>query len=69
MLDTLPPIQLYNLKTDPGETTNLQHDNTEIVAELKSILNRYIKEGHSTPGEPQKNDPIDFEWKQIGFVR
>ncbi len=68
IIQTLPPIQLYNLKSDPGETINLHEENLEKVNELKSLLKKYITEGRSTPGVPQKNDSIDFEWKQIGFI-
>jgi len=68
IIDTLPAIQLYNLDTDPGEQKNLQAVNPDKVNELKSLLIKYIKDGRSTPGVPQKNDAIDFEWKQIDFV-
>lgn len=27
-----------------------------------------ILQTRSTPGEPQKNDSIDFEWQQINFI-
>jgi arylsulfatase A len=64
----LPDVQLYNLASDPGETTNLQAENPEKVAALKSLLSKYIKDGRSTPGAPQQNDKIEGEWKQIGFV-
>ncbi|SFU03369.1 Arylsulfatase A [Algoriphagus locisalis] len=64
----LSDVQLYNLASDPGETTNLQAENPEKVAALKSLLSKYIKEGRSTPGAPQQNDKIEGEWKQIGFV-
>ena len=67
-IDSLPDIQLYNLKNDPGETTNLQASNTPKVEELRSLLVKYILEGRSTPGPAQKNDSIDFEWKEIGFI-
>lgn len=67
-IDSLPKMQLYNLKNDPSETTNLFTKNIEKVAELKSILIRYIVDGRSTQGVPQKNDSIDFEWKQIEFI-
>ncbi len=66
--ETLPQIQLYNLAQDPGEENNLQDQHTEVVAELKSLLTKYILEGRSTPGPKQQNDPIDFEWKQISFI-
>ncbi|MBN3584016.1 arylsulfatase [Algoriphagus aestuarii] len=64
----LPDVQLYDLSTDPGETTNLQAENPEKVAKLKALLIKYIKEGRSTPGAPQQNDPIEGEWKQISFM-
>lgn len=67
-IDTLPKYQLYNLKEDPSETNNLVASNTEKVDELKSLLTKYIKEGRSTPGEPQQNEPIKHEWKQVGFM-
>jgi len=65
--DTLSDIQLYNLEEDPGETNNLQAEHPEKVRELKSLLSEYILEGRSTPGKPQENDPIDFEWEQADF--
>lgn len=52
--DTAPeaPAQLYNLETDPGETTNLLFKNPEIAAELKALLDQSIKEGRSVPIPP-----------------
>jgi arylsulfatase A-like enzyme len=67
-IDTMPSIQLYNLDTDPGEMDNLQGEHPETVTELRSLLTKYILDGRSTPGAAQKNDPIDFVWKQIGFI-
>ncbi len=43
------PGQLYNLETDPGETTNLYFEHPEIVKELKSQLDRYVAAGRSAP--------------------
>ena len=43
------PGQLYNLDTDPGETTNLYFKHPEIVAELKSLLDQSKTEGRSRP--------------------
>ncbi|UOY04940.1 arylsulfatase [Muricauda sp. SCSIO 64092] len=64
----LPPIQLYNLRDDPGETKNLHTTHTAKAKELKSLLMKYIVEGRSTPGVPQKNDSIDFKWEQVSFM-
>jgi arylsulfatase A len=60
----LPLVQLYNINSDPGETVNLQDKYPEIVSELKGILKKYIEEGRSTPGKPQKNDG-EYPWEQI----
>ncbi len=68
VLDALPPIQLYNLTNDPGETNNLQSSKPEVVNELKTLLINQIKNGRTTPGAPQSNDLIDFEWRQVSFM-
>ena len=43
------PGQLYNLESDPGETTNLYFEHPEIVKELKSELDHYVASGRSAP--------------------
>ncbi len=68
VMDTLPKYQLYNMNEDPGETNNLIASNTEKVNELRTLLSKYITQGRSTPGEPQQNDPIEGEWRQIKFI-
>jgi arylsulfatase A len=47
--DTAPaaPGQLYNLDTDPGETTNLYHQHPEIVRALKAKLDALKAAGRS----------------------
>ena len=67
IIATLPPIQLYNLADDPKESKNVYMKYPDVVKELKGILIRYIKEGRSTPGTPQKNDGEE-KWKQISWV-
>ncbi|GMQ26423.1 arylsulfatase [Algoriphagus sp. oki45] len=64
----LPELQLFNLASDPGETTNLEAEQTEKVEELKSLLAKYIQQGRSTPGAPQANDPFEGEWGQVWFM-
>jgi len=68
-LDTLPPIQLYNLKNDPEEALNLQATQSEKVSELTQLLTGYIQDGRSTIGTPQKNDYFKGDWKQIRFMQ
>lgn len=49
--DTAPeaPGQLYNLETDPGETTNLYFKHPEIMRELKALLEESKANGRSAP--------------------
>lgn len=57
----LPEVQLYNLKEDIGETTNLQAKNPEKVEELTKLLKSLVERGRSTPGPALKNDvPVDI---------
>lgn len=66
-LASLPSVQLYNMKTDPSEQKNVEAQYPEKVAELSSLLARYVEKGRSTPGNPQKNDG-EYPWKQLGDV-
>lgn len=50
------PVLLFNLDEDLGEAKNLAADQPERVAELQALLETVIRNGRSTPGEPQKND-------------
>jgi hypothetical protein len=57
----MPPLQLFDLSSDIGEQHNLQADHPEIVHQLTSIMEKYVAEGRSTRGSPQKNDvAVDF---------
>lgn len=60
----LPPVQLYNLKSDPSEKVNVQDKYPEVVHKLTALLKKYIVEGRSTAGEIQENDG-KYPWKQI----
>ncbi len=51
----LLPIQLYDLRTDIGETRNVQDRHPEVVARLTKLLEQYVADGRSTPGKPQPN--------------
>jgi len=62
----LPPVQLYNLKDDVGERSNLCAQYPQVERELRDILTACIKNGRSTCGSPQENAPADpwpgLEW-------
>lgn len=45
----LPPVQLYDLENDIGETNNVHDRHPEIVRELKDLLAKYEREGRSAP--------------------
>jgi arylsulfatase A-like enzyme len=59
----LPLVQLFDLEADPGETKNLQAEQPEAVARLTALLERYVRDGRSTPGAPQANDGEVDIWK------
>jgi len=40
-------VQLYNLATDPGETTNVYKQNIEITNQMKTLLEKYKDQGFS----------------------
>ena len=52
------PGQLYNLTTDPGETTNLFYKNPEKRKELQTLLESLKKNGRSAP---TGREPIGIE--------
>jgi len=54
--DQSQPVQLYNVASDIGETTNLAADQPERVAQMQALLEKIITQGRSTPGPAQKND-------------
>ncbi|MFR9602673.1 MAG: arylsulfatase [Rikenellaceae bacterium] len=63
----LPPIQLYNLKSDPAEKFNLQDQYPEKVAEMFTLLRKQVSDGRSTPGELQSNE-VRSPWHHLDKV-
>lgn len=63
----LPPMQLYHLKEDIGETANLVASHPEKARELKNALKKIILDGRSTPGTKQENEGMEG-WKQIQSI-
>lgn len=47
--DPEAPMQLFNLKDDPGETINLYSQNPEIVNKLNALLEESIRTGRTGP--------------------
>lgn len=53
--DPYSPLELYNLKTDPQERTNLAAANKKVLNELATSLRRHIQRGGATPWQqPQR---------------
>ena len=52
----LPPMQLYDLASDPGEELNLYAQHPERVARMQTMLKQIIDAGRSTPGPQLAND-------------
>ena len=48
--------ELYNISNDLSEKKDLLAENPEISSTLTSLMQSYIDQGRSTPGQPQKND-------------
>jgi arylsulfatase A-like enzyme len=48
--------ELYNLQNDLSETKDISEANPDVVKRLTTLMNRYIAEGRSTLGAPQKNE-------------
>jgi arylsulfatase A len=52
----LPPVQLYNIKKDIAETTNVADEHPQVVSELTKLMTDYIEKGRSTPGIKLQNE-------------
>lgn len=63
----LPPIQLYDLRTDIGERKNVYEQEPAVVEELTAVLTRYVRDGRSTPGAPQSNTGARY-WPQLNWL-
>ncbi len=61
-------IQLFDMLTDPTESTNVQADYPEIAKAMTTRLAKIITEGRSTPGIPQQNAPAKKGWEQINWI-
>ena len=58
-------VELFNLATDPAQKYNLYATETAKVNELKTLMERYVREGRSTAGPKQKND-VEIAWDKLG---
>ncbi|MCH1440860.1 MAG: hypothetical protein L7W43_14450, partial [Rubripirellula sp.] len=64
-------VQLYNLRNDPAETTDVAANNLNQMKKMLADYHEIIRNGRSTPGAPLSNDrnvkafrPPAFVWKK-----
>jgi arylsulfatase A-like enzyme len=50
--DPYSPLELYNLKEDPQERTNVIKQNPRIARELQTALRQHVQRGGATPWQP-----------------
>ena len=62
-----PPFELYNMKDDWRETTNVYGQYPEVVTRLEGLATKTVMDGRSTPGVAQKNDGEPF-WPQLTWI-
>lgn len=63
-----PPFQLFNLREDLAETTNLYSTEPRRVTELALLLREQIVSGRSTPGAAQSNTGGN-DWPQLEWMK
>lgn len=61
------PYQLYDLSVDVGERENVAAQHPDLVEEMRLLLKRYVQQGRSTSGAPQKNTGAPF-WPQLCWM-
>ena len=61
-----PLYELYDIEADPGETKNLYFDHPEVVGRLQQQITHIIKNGRSTPGQPQSF--VKTNWDQLTWM-
>lgn len=64
----LPKYQLYNMLEDPRETTSLYGQYPELEATLTELATDIVKNGRSTPGEPQPYVESK-RWRQLFWMK
>jgi hypothetical protein len=65
MRKKMPMIQLYNMENDAAEKHNVGHNYPDVVYRLTQCLEKYVKQGRSTPGRPQKNTGEPDIWQSL----
>lgn len=64
----MPKFQLYDLKNDIGETTNVIDKYPEIYTKLREALKTIVQNGRSTKGPVQRNNGEQV-WETIKWIQ
>ena len=62
-----PPFELYEMKRDWRESTNVHDQHRDVVERLKAAATKMVREGRSTPGVAQQNDGAQ-SWPQLTWI-
>jgi len=62
-----PPFELYDMKPDWRETTNVHAQHPGVVARLQELATKIVRDGRSTPGAAQKNDGPQL-WPELTWI-
>jgi arylsulfatase A-like enzyme len=55
-------LQLFDLSVDVAERNNVVREHPDVVERLTRLMDRYVREGRSTPGARRTND-VTVEWE------
>jgi arylsulfatase A-like enzyme len=61
-----PPVELYDLRADPGEQRNLAEARPEVVAELRTTLDEWLETRRRETGLPDPIEQQEITLRQIG---
>lgn len=65
----LPPVQLFDLRNDPGEQRNLAEDRPEVVAELSARLSEWTTRRMTETGQPNPLETQSVTLHKIGEMK
>lgn len=62
-----PPMELYDMKDDWRETTNVYEQHPDVAQRLTALATRIVQNGRSTPGDAQQNDGSQL-WPELTWI-
>jgi arylsulfatase A len=62
-----PPMELYDMKNDWRETTNVYNQHPDVAQRLTALATTIVQNGRSTPGAAQPNDGPKL-WPELTWI-